>query len=186
MNSRLLQRLTGKSRRKMKKMIILIIFCFFLKTGYSQTLNDSLYHHLYNYSFIKNGLTKNNIEESGMGSFERFFNIQELVKNTNSDAFKIYTFRSSHFELPERDILIVDNGMYGLYDVDCLVSLIKKILDSDVNFETMTLWIKEIIKIKTDDHFTIFLNGEKIYTWGFGNFSYFIPASIYENRSEIE
>ena len=165
----------------MKKMIILIIFCFIFKTGFSQYLNDSLYLHLYNYSFITNGLTKSNIDESGMGSFERFFNIQELVKNTNSDEFKIYTFRTSPSELPYRDFLVIENGIYELYNIICLTSLIDKILDSNIDFETKTLWIKEIFKIANDGHFSGVELENLIFGIDFDSIIYIIPGSMLKN-----
>ena len=159
------------------------MFLFVMKTGLPQTFNDSLYQHLFNFHSIKGELTKSDICSIGLG-LEKIFHILELVPNTNTSQFKIYTFENLKTETGHKDFLVINNDNYELYDVLSFSMLINKILDMNVDFTVKTLWIREILKI-LDLYKSVNLENAVVEK-RVKNYVYFFPLSKYRNNSEME
>ena len=165
----------------MKKIITIIASFFIIEIGLSQSFSDNLYEHLYNFQILKGEL-----KEGDFCSIElkKSFYVQELVLNTNTPTFEVYTFYNLKYEEVNVDFLVIENNNFELYDVLGFSVLIDRILDKDVDFVVKTLWIKEILKV-LDSYKNVNLDNS-IVVKNVNNFTYFIPLRNYRNDLKIE
>ena len=160
----------------MKKILIIAIFFFIVKIGLSQSFNDVLYSHLYDFQVVNGELKKGDLS---LSELKESFYIQELIPNTNTPEFKVYTFFNLKHEEVNTDFLVIDDENYELYDVRSFSVLVNKILDENINCTVKILWIKKILQIL--DSFKSVNMDNSIVEKNYSGFTYFIPLGNYNN-----
>ena len=164
---------------EMKKIFTIAIFFFIVKIGLSQSFNDSLYRHLYDFQIHNGELKKGDLSPSEL---KESFYIQELIPNTNTPKFKVYTFFNLKHEEVNIDFLVIEDENYELYDVRSFSVLVNKILDKNFDCSVKMLWIKKILQIL--DSFKSVNLDNSIVEKNYSGFTYFIPLGNYNNDTE--
>ncbi len=166
----------------MKKLIVLLLFilCNFAFVQ-GQNFPDSLYLHLYNYKIITGEIS----EEVKPNDLKSSFIIKELIENSNTENFSLYSF---YYYTEESDIssfIAIINNSITIYSILSFEQIVDDILNTPLELNIKILLIKKVSEYLSLYCYKGVSRHRMVFLMDYDNFKYIITGSEIKNINGI-